>query len=36
MLVDKRFASTDPEIGIRRLVANKNKDNQHRIWLGFK
>jgi hypothetical protein len=28
-----RFASIDPEIGIRRIVENKNKDKSQKIGL---
>jgi hypothetical protein len=32
-LVDERFASTDAQAGIRRIVANKNKHNWQKIEL---
>jgi hypothetical protein len=39
-LVDKRFTSVDPEIGIgigiRRVVTNKDKDKLKKIWVIFK
>jgi hypothetical protein len=35
-LVDKRFTSVDPEIGIRRVAKNKNKDKLKENWVIFK
>jgi hypothetical protein len=32
-LVDKRFASTNPETGIRRIAASENKHNWQKIGL---
>jgi hypothetical protein len=32
-LVDKRFTSVDPEIGIRRVATNKDKDKLQKFGL---
>jgi hypothetical protein len=32
-LVDKRFTSVDPEIGIRRVATNKDKDKLYKFGL---
>jgi hypothetical protein len=32
-LDDKRFTSVDPEIGIRRVATNKDKDKLQKFWL---
>jgi hypothetical protein len=32
-LADKRVTSTDPELEIRRIVANKNKEQLQKIGL---
>jgi hypothetical protein len=32
-VVDKRFSSTEPEIGIRRMATNNDNDKQQKIGL---
>jgi hypothetical protein len=32
-LVDKRFTSIEPEIGIRRIAINKDNDKQQKVGL---
>jgi hypothetical protein len=35
-LVDKRFTSTEPEIGIRRVATSKDNDKLQKSWVIFK
>jgi hypothetical protein len=35
-LVDKRFTSIEPEIGIKRVATSKDNDKLQKIWVIFK